>query len=292
MYNNAPMKNHDPLPTVVYTTESLIRNPKLLLRTMWADLVSSRDLAGRLFLRDLSAQYRQSLLGVIWAFVPPIITGLIFILLQSRNFLNVGETDIPYPVFVFVGTILWQVFTESLNAPLKSLNNATAMLGKINFPREALILASFYTVVFNLLIKLIVLTVILIAFQITFTWGMILALIPIFVLIFLGIGTGLLLSPLGMLYLDISVSIVVATQLFFFVTPVIYPPPESYPDSLIATLNPISPPLIAARDLITQGTIYNLDALIVVTVITFILIFISWLVYRISMPIVIERISA
>jgi lipopolysaccharide transport system permease protein len=87
---------------------------------MWQDLKSSRELAWRLFVRDITAQYRQSIFGIFWAFVPPLITSLVFILLQSNNILNIGETDIPYPVYVLVGTILWQLFSESLNAPLKN----------------------------------------------------------------------------------------------------------------------------------------------------------------------------
>ena len=141
------------LPLVVYTPESQMRSPGRLVRSMWQDLKASRELAWRLFVRDISALYRQSLLGVFWAFLPPIVMGLAFIILQSKKVVNFGETDIPYPVFVLVGTTLWQVFTESLNAPLKSVTTAKPMLAKINFPREALIVSAFYQVLFNLLIK-------------------------------------------------------------------------------------------------------------------------------------------
>ena len=69
------------LPVVVYTPESQLRRPGVLLRSMWRDLKASRELAWRLFVRDTSARYRQSLLGVLWAFVPPIVTGVVFIVL-------------------------------------------------------------------------------------------------------------------------------------------------------------------------------------------------------------------
>ena len=162
------------LPVVVYTPASQMRSPRLLLGSMWKDVKASRELSWRLFVRDLSAQYRQSLFGVLWAFVPPIVTSIIFIILQSRNVVNFGETDIPYPVYVLVGTILWQLFTESLNAPLKSVTAAKPLLVKINFPREALILSAFYLASFNLMIKLIVLAVIFVVFQVPLTWGLLL----------------------------------------------------------------------------------------------------------------------
>jgi len=122
------IKNSDDLQTVVYSPESQMHTPGRLVRSMFQGLKDSRELAWRLFIRDISARYRQSMLGIFWAFLPPIITGLVFIILQSRRVINLGETDIPYPVYVLIGTTLWQVFTESLNAPLRSVNAARSML--------------------------------------------------------------------------------------------------------------------------------------------------------------------
>jgi lipopolysaccharide transport system permease protein len=286
------MPNQSDLPIQVYTPDSQMRSPRRLMEAMWQDLKASRELAWRLFIRDLSSMYRQSLFGVVWAFVPPLVTSLIFILLQSRNIINFGETEIPYPVYVLVSVLLWQVFTESLNGPLKSVTASKPFLVKINFPREALILSSFYFVVFNLLIKTIILAAIFLIFQIPPTWGLILAIIPVFMLIFLGFGIGLVLTPLGMLYADVGTSLPLATQLLFFLTPVVYPPPTTFPLSLIVYLNPISPLLIAARDLITTGAIYNPVSFFITSGLTIILLFSSWVVYRVALPIVIERISA
>ncbi len=279
-------------PMIVYTPDSQIRSPGKFVRAMGLDLLRSRELAWRLFIRDVSAQYRQSMFGILWAFVPPIITSLIFIVLQSRNVVNFDNTDIPYPVFVLVGTILWQLFTDSLNAPLKSLTMAKPMLVKINFPREALILSAIYSVILNLAIKGIVLAVIFILFRLELTWGVLFSVIPIFVLILLGISVGLILTPIGLLYTDIASSLPIIIQLFFFVTPVVYPPLETYPFSLLAVVNPVSPLLIAGRDLITKGYITNFTPFAIITAITLLLALVSWVMYRVSIPIIIERISA
>lgn len=280
------------LPVTVYTPESQMSSPGQLFRSMWHDIRASRELAWRLFIRDISAQYRQSLLGVVWAFVPPIITSIIFIILQSRKVVNFGETDIPYPVYVLIGTILWQLFVESLNAPLKSVVMAKPMLAKINFPREALIVSAIYTVLFNLLIKLVVVGIILVIFQVSLTWMILFAPVAMLLLMLLGIAVGLLLTPLGVLYTDISTSLPIAVQLFFFVTPVVYPPPQSFPFSLLATLNPVSPLLIAARDAITKGVISNLTPFLVVSGLTVLLLLFGWIIFRVALPIIIERMSA
>ncbi len=280
------------LPVTIYTPDSQMSSPGQLFRSMWHDIKASRELAWRLFIRDISAQYRQSLLGVVWAFVPPIITSIIFIILQSRKVVNFGETDIPYPVYVLIGTILWQLFVESLNAPLKSVVMAKPMLAKINFPREALIVSAIYTVVFNLLIKLVVVGIILAIFKVSLTWMILFAPVAMLMLMLFGIAVGLLLTPLGVLYTDISTSLPIAVQLFFFVTPVVYPPPQSFPFSLLATLNPVSPLLIAARDAITKGIISNSVPFLVVSGLTVALLLFGWIIFRVALPIIIERMSA
>jgi lipopolysaccharide transport system permease protein len=276
----------------IYSAESKIRSPGALLRTMWQDLLDSRELAWRLFIRDISARYRQSVLGIFWSFLPPIVTGFVFILLQSSKVVNLGEVDIPYPVYALVGMILWQVFTESLNAPLKSVSSAKVLLTKINFPYEALILSAFLDVLINYLIKLIVLLVIIIIFKVQLTLWFFVSPIFVFMLIILGISIGLLITPLGMLYTDVSSSLPLITQVWFFLTPVVYPPLTSFPFSIITRINPVTPLLISARDLMTKGTMPEPLSIFFVCGFAVVTLFISWIIYRISVPILVERISA
>lgn len=286
------MNDTKDLPRIVYTPESQMRTPFRLFRSMIIDFKNSRHLAWRLFVRDLSAKYRQSLLGIFWEFLPPIIVGLIFIVLQSRKVVNLGETDIPYPVYALMGTTLWQLFSESLNAPLKSVTMGKSMLAKINFPREALIVSAFYQVLFKLLIKSLVIVGIFLVFRVQVTSGLLLAPLAILMLILLGMSIGLLLTPIGTLYKDISSGLMVFTQFWFFVTPVVYPPPQTFPYSLIATLNPVSPILMGARDLLTKGTITNIGPFLVVSCLTIMVLFTAWIAYHVALPIIIERMSA
>jgi lipopolysaccharide transport system permease protein len=276
---------------IVYTPESQMRNPRQLLTQMWRDLKASRELAWRLFVRDISAQYRQSLLGILWAFFPPIVSGIVFIILQSNKVINFGETDIPYPVFVLVGTTLWQLFIESLNAPLKSVTLAKPMLAKINFPREALIVSALYQTIFGLLIKFLIIAGVFLIFRVEPTRGILLAPLAILMLILHGMLIGLLLTPIGALYTDIQLSLVMITQLWFFATPVVYPAPQKFPYSLIATLNPVSPLLVAARDLLTKGTLDHVVPCAVVAGLTLAALLFVWVLYRIALPVVIERMS-
>ena len=86
--------------------------------------------------------------------------------------------------------------------------------------------------------------------------------------------------------------LVLVTGLWFFVTPVVYPPPTTFPFSLLAILNPVSPILVGARDLATEGVLHNPIPFFVVTSIMLVVLGVSWVIYRLAIPILVERMSA
>lgn len=283
---------HSNLPVAVYTPDS--RQPMFtqVLKEIWRDLKASRELAWRLMVRDIRAHYRQSLLGIGWSFIPPLVTALIFIVLHSRKIIALNETSLPYPVFAIVGTVLWHIFVYSLTVPLKVVGESKPLLCKINFPKEALILSSFGQALFNLGIKVVILVLTVILFKIPLTWGMLLSLVAMVLLILLGIAVGLLFTPLGILYTDIAQGFTILTTLWFFITPVVYPPPVEFPLSLVVMLNPVTPILVGARELATGGVVHNPILFCVMSIVILLFLFMAWIVFRVSMPIVVERLSA
>lgn len=279
------------LPEVIYTPDSQLRRPRQLVRSMVADLLASRELAWRLFVRNISAQYRQSLLGYLWAFLPPIVTTLTFVFLNAQQILNVGETPIPYPAYVMVGTLLWQGFVDALNSPIKLVTQSKSMLAKINFPREALILAGLCEVLFNFTIRLVLMLIVFVWFGIAVPPTILLAPVGILALMALGLMIGILLTPLGVLYRDIEWGIAVLVSMWFFVTPVVYPPPTRWPASLLAQVNPVSPLLLTTRELLTIGTVSQPGSFLLITSITCLFMLVGWVLYRLAMPHLIERIG-
>ena len=146
---------HQTLPAVkVYRPESELRQPIKLVKAMWRDLLASRELAWQLFIRDINTQYRQSMLGVFWAFVPPIVAAIGLTFAKNANATNIAETELPYPAYVMLSMSLWQTFTESVLGPMQAVTQAKDMIVRINFPREALILAKIAEILFNFCIKL------------------------------------------------------------------------------------------------------------------------------------------
>jgi homopolymeric O-antigen transport system permease protein len=276
----------------IYTSESELRSPGGLARRMWRDLMASRELAWRLMVRDISGRYRQAFLGFSWAFLPPLATALLFILLNREGVIKVGATHIPYPAYVIIGTVLWQLFTDSLNAPLKLVTANKPMLAKANFPREALILSAMGQVGFDFGIRLVILVVVFAVYQVPPTWGILVAPLAFLMIMLLGIMLGLLLTPMGVLYSDVAAALPIFTSLWLFLTPVVYPPPQHGLLAVLFKFNPVSPLIVAARDLVTRGVFTAVVPFIIVSGLTLLGLLVMWVVYRISFPILVERISA
>lgn len=277
---------------VVYTPASRMRRPLSLLRQMVLDLFASRELAWRLMIRDISAQYRQSFLGIAWAFIPPIVMATGFTLAGEADVINVGETDIPYPAYVMFSTALWQTFVEALNGPVMAVTDAKPMLARVNFPREAIILAKLGEVFFNFAIKLILIVALFLWFKISPAWTVLIAPVALIHLILLGTLLGIFLAPLGVLYKDVSKGISLLTGFWLFITPVIYPVPKTGFFSTLVNLNPVTPLLVTTRELATTGTLSQPTAFWIVSALTFLGLLFTWTVFRLAMPFVIERVSS
>jgi lipopolysaccharide transport system permease protein len=277
----------------VYGQGTGARGAGARLREMFSDLHRSRELAWQLFLRDVRGRYRQSVLGLLWLFLPPLFTGLLFVMLEKTSVLNLPPTDIPYPVFALVGTIVWQAFAESLGAPLRAVQAARPLLTRISFPREALLLAALYDLLLGLAVKVLLIVGVLLALGHPVLHGVLLALPLMLLLIMMGLVIGTLITPVGMLYADVGSALPMVTQVWFFLTPVIYPPPQTFPLNLIAQFNPVAPVLTAARDLVARGALVGpWTSVLAILVITLALGLVAWVFYRVSMPIIIERISS
>lgn len=263
-----------------------------MIRDLFGDLLGSRELAWRLAIRDISAQYRQAMLGILWAFIIPLVNTFTWIFLSQTGIVSVGETPIPYPVYVFCGTMLWQILIESINAPLTETTAAKAMLSKLNFPREALILSGVYKTLFNALIKVVLVIVAISFFGIYPGWSLIWLPIGIFALIFTGTAIGLLITPIGILYTDIGKAIPMFMQFLMYVTPVVFAMPEGGIAGLIFRLNPFSYLILTVRDWITGVPAEFLSEFALVMVGSFILLIIVLIIYRLAMPMLIERMSS
>ena len=276
---------------VIYSSKNPLRNPIELFTDLFSSIKASRELTWSLTIRDVTSKYRQTILGYFWAIFPPVLTSLLFIFLQKSSIINISSNlNVPYPVFIFSGSILWLLFTDSLNAPLRILQSNKSMLAKINFPREALLLSAFLQVMLDFFIRYVILLVVVFYFNYTLSWGILFYPILSVLICLFGMVLGIFLIPVGMLYSDITSAIPIVTQLWFFITPVIYDISLSSSTSIFFKLNPITYLFVAVRNTFLYGNfIQYLPILIVYFSILLIALFIAWITYKITLPLLIER---
>jgi lipopolysaccharide transport system permease protein len=279
------------LETRVYQKERTLKIGTLL-KASFKDIYSSRFLARQLAERDIKAQYRQSYLGIIWAFVMPLATAFVWIILNGSGTVRLSDTGIPYPVYAFSGTLIWSIVVASINSPMLSTNAARGILTKINFPKEALLVSGIYKLLFDSFIKVILLMLFIFFYDVGFHMSLLLFPIAILGAILFGTTVGLFVTPLGLLYRDIGKIISFGMQFLMYATPVVYAIPKAGFMKTIMLFNPITPIVLTARDLVVGHTTEFLNYFIIVLLACVPLLFIGLVVYRIAIPIVVERLSA
>ena len=287
-------EERNPLPRVVYSPDTGLRHPLDLVKGMWHDAFchQSRSLAWRLFVRNMSAQFRQSLLGYFWLFFPPLVNSAVFIFLNSQGIVRIADTGVPYPVFVLLGNLLWQVLIMLMQAPIQGINREKGLLTKLNFSREALLVASFLEGCAMAFIPLLAVPLILVAFRMPIGLNMLLAPVGILGLCIFAFAIGVFLTPLGTLYQDIGRAIPVVARFWMFATPVIYALPATGKTRTLLMLNPATPFIETARDWMLGQPADLLPLFTLYTLLSTLLLLFGLVVYRLAMPIIVERMSA
>jgi lipopolysaccharide transport system permease protein len=290
MAENLSNTNEAPdLPVIVYSPDSALRNPVRLFREMAAELRDSRELAYVLFKRDLMAQFRQSILGYAWLFFPPIATTLAWFFLNRSGVVRVADTGVPYPVFVMIGTLLWQAFMDSLVKPITALNAAKPMLVKLNFPRIAPIIAGITLTALTSAVRLVLLIPVFLYVGEFPAWTSIFFPLAYLALVLLGSSIGALLTPIGLLYTDIGRGIGMMGQFLMYATPVVYPMATAGLLGTINRINPVTYLIGNGRAVLVGGPFDMLTSALVVTACAFAVLLFAWTVFHITVPRIIER---
>lgn len=286
---NSSPSGAEHLKVRIYSPEPLLGHPVTLVRNIFRDILAGRELAWRLFIRDLSAQYRQTILGYIWVFLPPLVSSLTFIFLSSQGIITVDTGGIPYPAFAMMGTLLWQVFVDAINAAPQAIGKSKAMLAKINFPREAIIMGALYMVVFNFLVRLILVAGVMIYWKIIPSPTLLFFPVAMAFLLITGLAIGLLVTPLSALYGDVQKTIPLIAGFWMLLTPVVYPARTAGFAGVLAVWNPVSPLIVTARESLCGMELSLLAPFTIVSIGAICVTFISLVGFRIAMPHLIAR---
>lgn len=256
------------------------------------DFPQSRALAWRLLVRDTKAMYRQSLLGYVWLVLPPLATVFVWVFLNNQKLVTIETGDVPYPVFVLTGTVLWTAFNSSVMAMQGIMSQAQSMLSKINFPHEALILSAFGKTLLNSVVPALVLIPALLLYGISIEPSMLLFPLGFLIIMLLGCAIGLIFVPIGALYGDVGRAIQLGLRFGFFVTPVIYAMPESGLSRTLLLWNPVTAPLVTSRSWLIGGESPLVMETMVVFVISLLLLGMATIMFKVAMPHLIERLNS
>jgi lipopolysaccharide transport system permease protein len=276
----------------IYSAKSDIRSPLKLLGQIFSDFLAGREIAWRLFLRNIRGLYRQTLLGLFWAFLPPIANTAFWIFLRQAGVFTTDDLTVNATVYILTGMIFWQAFIDAFQMPLQTLNKNRAMISKLNFPRESLLLVGFGEVLFDLAIRMLLLIPAFLIFKVSFSATMLLTPFAFLSLVILGAGLGLILLPFGSLYQDVGRFISMALPFWMILTPIVYPPWKDGVGSLLNWLNPASPLLILARDWMVLGQTNHLGMGLLFGLAAIPILILGLVIYRISIPVLVERMSA
>lgn len=187
----------------------------------FVDVWRYRDLLTLLIWRDLSARYRQSIVGYGWAFIRPTVSVLIFALIFG-GLAGLPSDGVPYPLFTLAALIPWTYFSNSLLGISFSIVGSIGLFTKVYFPRLVLPLASLGTGLAELGLQLILMAGLLLWYGITPGWPILL--LPFFVLLTIvsAFAFGLWLSALNVRYRDVGHAVPFLLQIWMWLSPVVY----------------------------------------------------------------------
>jgi lipopolysaccharide transport system permease protein len=180
-----------------------------------------RDLLSLLVWRDFSSRYRQSILGVGWAIVRPVLSVLVFTVIFGMV-AKLPSDGIPYPLFSFAAMMPWLYFSNALTNATNSVVLSGPLLTKVYFPRLVLPLASVASGLADLGIQFVLLSGLMLWYGVTPGWAVILT--PLFVLecMIVSLALGLWLTALNVKYRDIGHLVPFLIQIWMYLTPIVY----------------------------------------------------------------------
>jgi len=188
-------------------------------RRYWLDLWRYRELFYFLSWRDILVRYKQTVIGIAWSILRPIITMIIFTIVFGR-LAKLPSTDAPYPILVFTALLPWLFFSSALSESSNSLIGNANMISKIYFPRMILPSSAVIVALIDFFISFLILGIIMLWYRFIPSWKIMF--IPLFLLLALifSLGAGFLLSALNVKYRDFKYIVPFIIQFGLYVSPV------------------------------------------------------------------------
>lgn len=205
------------------------------LRSVWA----YREILFILVWRDIVVRYKQTILGVLWVILQPLITMVIFTLIFG-SMANIASEGVPYPIFTYAALLPWSYFAQALSQSSNSVVNSSSLVTKVYFPRLLIPLAATAAPLVDLFFSFLVYLFLMVWFKVAPTWGLLA--LPLFLglSVMTALAVGLWSSALNVRYRDVRHIFPFLIQVWMYAAPVVYPVsmvPEKW--RLLYSLNPM-----------------------------------------------------
>lgn len=221
------------MPTTVITPPRRFALPKV------SELWEGREVAYRFGVRDVTLRYRQTLLGVVWVILQPLLTAAIFTLVFNKvAHLSTPGYDGPYLLFAFVGLLGWNMFNGIITRAQSSLVANRDLVSKVFFPRMLVPLAAVYSNVVDFGVTTVFLFVLMGLYQRGPSVALVLVPVWVVMVVLLASGIGVVSAGLTVRYRDVNYFIPFMLQFLLFASPVGYPPLAKY--QLLYDVNPLT----------------------------------------------------
>src|SRR5499433_4227667 len=183
-------------------TDLIVIEPGKRERHYWLDLWRYRELFRVLAWRDLSVRYKQTVIGVLWALIRPVLTMVVFTIVFGRIAQLPTDGTAPYALMVFAGILPWSFFSNGLSEASSSLINSANLISKVYFPRLIVPTATVVVALVDFLISFSILVLMMVWYQFLPGWQIMV--LPVFVLLafFASIGLALWVTALNVKYRD------------------------------------------------------------------------------------------
>jgi lipopolysaccharide transport system permease protein len=173
--------------------------------------------------REISIRYSQTVVGLLWVLLQPLITTAIFTMVFVF-FLRIPDQDSDfYPLFAFSGIAVWQYFTRIVSDGGNSLVSSSGMISKVSFPRLIVPLISPIAAGLDCLIAIMALVALTVAFGAHLSWTVIFAPLVVIAVGLFGYAIALWLAPLNAIYRDVGILMPFVIQIAMYLSPIVYP---------------------------------------------------------------------
>jgi lipopolysaccharide transport system permease protein len=211
-----------PAEKVAHRHATLVLEPGRADRSYWRDLWIYRELFAILAWRDVAVRYKQTVVGVAWAAVRPLMTMVIMTVVFHRVAKLPAPGDTPYAILVFAGLLPWLLFSTILSEASASLVVNANLVGKVYFPRIIIPSATALVALVDFAVSLAILAGMMVWFRFAPPWQILL--LPFFVVlaVLASLGPALLITALNVKYRDFRYIIPFIVQFGLYLAPVGY----------------------------------------------------------------------